>query len=295
MFILLSTATHHRSGGDTTVNGSLESWIGKQERSRDFLSHSLVRRIAVTFGDEVPVTHSTLPHLWHWAFFQEPVGPELLGIDGHPARGMFLPPIENFNRMWAGGRLSFIEPLRIDQHAERCSVITAVKQKQGRTGKLYFVTVEHTYSQAGILCIREEQDIVYREPTSPKSSDSDQAPTMDWQDSVHPSSTMLFRYSAVTFNGHRIHYDAPYAMEQEGYPGLVVHGPMIATLLLRGFTRQYPTRIPRYFSYRGVRPLIADTDFRIGGIDQGEQCSTLHAFNDKGIAHQAEVHYKENN
>lgn len=276
------------------MNTPLESWIGKQEHSRDFLSLSLVRRIAATFGDDAPDSESALPHLWHWAFFQQPVGPEFLGVDGHPARGMFLPPIKNFNRMWAGGKLSFIEPLRIDQPAERCSSITAINTKQGRSGKLYFVTVEHSYSQAGTLCIRESQDIVYREPSMPRSIDGDPTPRLDWQESIHPSSTMLFRYSAVTFNAHRIHYDAPYAMEHEGYPGLVVHGPLIATLLMRGFTRQFPTRIPDYLSYRGVRPLIADAGFSIGGTDKEAQRSVLHAFNDKGIAHQAEIHYKEN-
>lgn len=275
------------------ADASLDCWVGKQELSKDFISSSITRRIAVTFGELAPQPGTPLPPLWHWAFFQEPVEPSQLGVDGHPARGLFLPPIEGRNRMWAGGRVSFLEPLRVDEPAQRRSTITSVKEKQGKTGALLFVTVEHVYSQNDVVCVREEQDIVYRSPSPPKLESSASLPPLDWQDSVHPSSVMLFRYSAVTFNGHRIHYDHPYATEQEGYPGLVVHGPMIATLLLRSFTRRFPDRTPRYFAYRGLRPLIADTDFQVGGAEQDDQQCELWAFNDKGPAHQADIYYKE--
>ncbi|QEM82976.2 FAS1-like dehydratase domain-containing protein [Halomonas binhaiensis] len=271
----------------------IDSWVGNQEVSRDVIASTLVYRIATTFCEESPRPGEALPHLWHWAFFQEPVVESQLGDDGHPARGLFLPPIEGRNRMWAGGRVNFLEPLRVDAPAERRSTITNVQEKQGRNGDLLFVTVEHTYVQNDILCIREEQDIVYREPSPPKLRSTLPVPSTSWQDNIQPSPVMLFRYSAVTFNGHRIHYDQPYVTEREGYPGLVVHGPMIATLLLRSFTRRHPDKIPRYFSYRGLRPLFANTGFHIGGVERTDQQFSLWAFNDDGPAHQAEIQYQE--
>lgn len=271
----------------------IDSWVGNQEVSRDVISSTLVHRIATTFGETSPQPGEALPHLWHWAFFQEPVVEAQLGNDGHPARGRFLPPIDGRNRMWAGGRVNFLEPLHVEAPAERRSTITKVQEKHGASGALLFVTVEHTYVQNGTLCIREEQDIVYREPNSPTLKSTLPVPETSWQDNVQPSPVMLFRYSAVTFNGHRIHYDHPYATEHEGYPGLVVHGPMIATLLLRSFTRRHPDKIPRYFSYRGLRPLFAGADFQVGGIALPDQQVSLWAFNGDGPAHQAEIQYQE--
>ena len=271
----------------------IDSWVGNQEVSRDVISSNLVHRIAITFGETSPQPGEALPHLWHWAFFQEPVVEAQLGSDGHPARGLFLPPIEGRNRMWAGGRVNFLEPLRVEAPAECRSTITKVQEKHGASGALLFVTVEHTYVQNGTLCIREEQDIVYREPSPPKLKSTLPVPEASWQDNIQPSPVMLFRYSAVTFNGHRIHYDHPYVTEHEGYPGLVVHGPMIATLLLRSFTRRHPDKIPRYFSYRGLRPLFANTGFHIGGVELTDQQFSLWAFNDDGPAHQAEIQYQE--
>lgn len=277
------------------MSGDLYShWVGRQDHSRDDLSPSMVKRIAITFGEACPDAGEALPHLWHWAFFQEPVFESKLGLDGHPAHGIFLPPVEGRNRMWAGGRVRFTQPLRVGEAAERRSTIAAVKEKQGKTGALLFVTVEHCYFQGDVLCLTEEQDIVYREPSPPKLENTTPLPELVWDETFHPSPVMLFRYSAVTFNGHRIHYDVPYATEQEGYPGLVVHGPMIATLMLRSFIRQYPQRIPQYLAYRGLRPLITDTSFQVGGHEQGNQRCALWAFNDKGPAHQAEIEYKEN-
>lgn len=269
-------------------------WIGKQEEKQDVISLSLVARIATLFNEACPQEGQPLPYLWHWAFFQDPVVEAELGLDGHPARGRFLPPAEDKNRMWAGGRVSFHQPLIVGNPATCRSTILAVEEKQGKTGALLFVTVEHQYFQGDTLCVSEEQDIVYREPSPPKLENSGVLPTLAWQEMVHPTPVMLFRYSAVTFNGHRIHYDYPYATEQEGYPGLVVHGPMIATLILRSVTRQYPHRNPASFAYRGLRPLIADTPFYIGGHVDDDQHCTVWAFNDKGPAHQAEIKYKEN-
>lgn len=195
--------------------------------------------------------------------------------------------------MWAGSRVHFLQPLRVEEYAQRQSTILSIEEKQGKTGDLLFVTVQHEYLQCGVTCVKEEQDIVYRAPVPPKLKSSMGVSSMDWQDAVYPSSVLLFRYSAVTFNSHRIHYDYSYATEQEGYPGLVVHGPMIATLLLRSFTQRFPHRVPELFSFRGIRPLIADKEFLVGGVEnEGQSCSLL-AFNDDGPAHQADIQYKE--
>lgn len=271
----------------------LSRWIGNQEVRYDLISAQLTKRIASIFNENCPQEGQPLPYLWHWAFFQEPLIENRLGKDGHPARGIFLPAAEGRNRMWAGGRVHFCQPLIVGKLAECRSTIKAIKEKQGKTGLLLFVTVEHQYFQEEELCIREEQDIVYREPSPPKLENSTSLPPLSWNETVNPSPVMLFRYSAVTFNGHRIHYDRPYATEEEGYPGLVVHGPMIATLILQSFIKHHPHFMPTTFSYRGLRPLIADTPFHIGGHLHGEHHCTVWAFNEKGPAHQAEIEYKE--
>ncbi|KAG1186039.1 hypothetical protein G6F35_014738 [Rhizopus arrhizus] len=180
-----------------------------------------------------------------------------LGTDGHPSRGGFLPPAQDRNRMWAGGRVEFRQPLKVGVPAERVSTVAEVKEKTGRTGALLFVTVRHEYHQAGEIVILEEQDIVYRQPSPPKLAGSEPAPQAQWRDTVNPTSVLLFRYSAVTFNGHRIHYDHPYVTGTEGYPGLVVHGPLIATEMVAAFTRAHPKARLTHLSYRGLRPLIS--------------------------------------
>lgn len=275
-----------------TVSASptdFSAWIGRTEEAHDVLSRNLVKRIAATFGETTPADGEPLPPLWQWCFFQEPVFETLLGGDGHPARGGFLPPADTRNRMWAGGRVEFIEPLRVGADAHRLSTLLQIEEKHGRTGSLLFVTVRHDYSQQGQLCVREEQDIVYRDPNPPKLN-SDAAPEPgDWSETIVPTPTLLFRYSAVTFNGHRIHYDYPYATGTEGYPDLVVHGPMIATLNLRAFIRANPGKRVRHFAYRGVRPLNVPTPFQVGGrlVEAGK--AQLWAGNAAGVAQSAEV------
>ncbi|AZD79139.1 FAS1-like dehydratase domain-containing protein [Pseudomonas chlororaphis] len=265
------------------------AWIGRSQQARDLLSDNLLKRIAATFGEPVPAHGEALPPLWQWCFFQEPLAESVLGGDGHPARGGFLPPAANRNRMWAGGRLEFFEPLRAGFAADCVSTISQVEEKTGRTGALLFVTVRHEYSQDGRLAIREEQDIVYREPTPPKQASGEPLIQGDWRDPVNPSPTLLFRYSAVTFNGHRIHYDFPYVTETEGYPGLVVHGPLIATLSLRAFCRAHPGARLRRFVYRGLRPLIAPQPFEVGGRIVRPGVAELWAGNDAGLAQRGEV------
>ncbi|MBD7978494.1 FAS1-like dehydratase domain-containing protein [Serpens gallinarum] len=273
------------------TDSAFTAWIGRGEEAHDQLSRNLIKRIAATFGEPNPAHGSPLPPLWQWCFFQEPVAESGLGADGHPARGGFLPPADNRNRMWAGGRVEFFEPLKVGGEATRVSTIKHIEEKHGRTGALLFVTVQHDYLQDGVLAIREEQDIVYREPTPPKLTSGEALPTGDWSEPVEPTPTLLFRYSAVTFNGHRIHYDWPYVTETEGYPGLVVHGPLIATLNLRAFCRANPEARVKRFAYRGVRPLIAPQTFETGGRIVAPGKAELWAGNADGIAQKAEVEF----
>ncbi|MBA1246280.1 FAS1-like dehydratase domain-containing protein [Pseudomonas luteola] len=271
----------------------LNRWVGRVEETCDQLSSNLLKRIAATFGEETPAHGEALPLLWQWCFFQEPLPEPALGKDGHPARGGFLPPADNRNRMWAGGRLEFREPLRVGGEASRISTIKQIEEKAGRTGKLLFVTVQHEYVQNGQVCICEEQDIVYREPNPPKAGGSEPSPKGQWGETVTPTPTLLFRYSAVTFNGHRIHYDYPYATETEGYAGLVVHGPLIATLTLRAFARAHPEARIRRFAYRGVRPLVLPSPLELTGCIQTAGKAQLWAGNEQGVVQQAEVEFDD--
>ncbi|KAB5624546.1 transposase [Pseudomonas putida] len=273
----------------STSPTDFSAWIGRTEEAWDVLSRNLVKRIAATFGEAAPGHGDALPHLWTWCFFQEPLPESQLGSDGHPARGGFLPPADNRNRMWAGGRVEFIAPLKVGGEAHRLSTILHIEEKHGRTGALLFVTVRHDYSQDGRLCVREEQDIVYREPNPPKPGSGTPSEAGEWSETITPTPTLLFRYSAITFNGHRIHYDHPYVTETEGYPGLVVHGPMIATLNLRAFVRAHPDKPVRHFAYRGVRPLTLPAAFQVSGCIEAPGKARLWAGNADGTAQSAEV------
>lgn len=271
----------------------LSARIGRRQESQDRISFNLVKRIAATLGEVAPQPGEPLPPLWHWAFFQEPVAASELGPDGHPALGGFLPPAHNRNRMWAGSRIKFYQPLKVEAEVTCVSTILNVEEKHGRTGSLLFVTVRHEYFQDGQRALQDEQDIVYREPTPPKLSGTEALPEGQWQEHIQPDATLLFRYSAVTFNGHRIHYDWPYVTGTEGYPGLVVHGPLIATLNLRAFTKAHPTARLKRFTFRGVRPLISPQPFEVGGrlIDSGK--AQVWAGNKDGTAQIGEVEFSE--
>ncbi|EPL08817.1 MaoC family dehydratase N-terminal domain-containing protein [Pseudomonas sp. CF161] len=274
-------------------NSNFSAWIGRRQETHDRISHTLVKRIATTLGEPTPGPGDALPPLWHWAFFQEPVPANELGRDGHPALGGFLPPAHNRNRMWAGSRIEFYQPLRVEAQATCVSTLLSVEEKLGRSGSLLFVTVRHEYFQDGQPALRDDQDIVYREPTPPRLSTAQRLPEGQWQESVEPTPTLLFRYSAVTFNGHRIHYDWPYVTETEGYPGLVVHGPLIATLSLRAFTRAQPNARLQRFTFRGVRPLIAPQTFQVGGCLTGSGQAQVWAGNEDGVAQLGEIQFSQ--
>jgi itaconyl-CoA hydratase/mesaconyl-C4 CoA hydratase len=270
----------------------LSAWLGKQQTVVDRMDPGHAARIAVTLGDPIPDVGMKLSPLWHWAFFLETVPIAQTGLDGHPARGSFLPPADNRNRMWAGGRVSFDGALEVGVEARKTSTVTAIQEKKGRTGSLLFVTVKHDIEQNGKLVVSEEQDIVYREPSPPKLQGTEPAPASQWSELVDPSPVLLFRYSAVTFNSHRIHYDHPYVTQTEGYPGLVIHGPLIATMMCRAFAHAHPKASLKHLAYRGLRPLIAPKVFSVAGavVAQGE--AKLWAEQDSTLAHQAELRFE---
>ncbi|MFZ4534810.1 acyl-CoA dehydrogenase [Propionivibrio sp.] len=259
---------------DTTTDFS--QWIGRREITEDDLSLTPALAAAATLDDTV--THfgkgSALPPLWHWFYFLPRAPQTQLDVDGHPQRGGFMPPIPYPRRMFAGARMRFHRPLVICQPARREAEIRDIRQKSGRSGSLAFVSVLCSYYQDGQLCIEEEQDIVYREPgpavACPQVIDWPPAPQGAWSRIVMPDPKLLFRFSALTFNAHRIHYDRPYATGEEGYPGLVVHGPLTAVLLME-LVRQHEQRPVKGFSFRGLAPLFDLAPFRlVGSADNGQ-------------------------
>jgi 3-methylfumaryl-CoA hydratase len=212
--------------------------------------------------------------LWHWLYFLPQAPQSQIGPDGHPLRGGFLPPVPLPRRMWAGGRLQWqSNPLRVGDAAQKHSRIASVKHKAGRTGDLLFVEVEHAFSNAQGLCLTETHDIVYRAaavPGAPEVPPTAAEIGAPWQREFVPDPVSLFRYSALTFNGHRIHYDRSYVTQEEGYPGLIVHGPLIATLLVDLVRRQVPGARLASFQFRAVRPTFDLHPFRLNGRPSGD-------------------------
>jgi 3-methylfumaryl-CoA hydratase len=244
--------------------GDFSDWVGRERLVRDVLTLERARKLAATLdADPAALSEgSALPPGWHWIYFHEAVRRAALAEDGHEKRGDFLPPVPLPRRMWAGGRLRFQRPLRIGDEVSRVSRIVSVKEKEGRTGPLAFVTVEHTLSDATGAALVEEQDIVYLgRPTGDAGTRPGAGPRpdtpADWTSTFEADEVTLFRFSALTFNGHRIHYDRPYATDVEGYAGLVVHGPLLALVMLgtaagwagdgHGVER---------FEYRSLQPLF---------------------------------------
>ncbi|OPK06652.1 MULTISPECIES: MaoC family dehydratase N-terminal domain-containing protein [Pseudomonas] len=267
------------------------NWVGRTQVRNDQFSLPLVRRIAAMFNVPAPTDGQELPWLWHWCFFDDCAEQHQLGHDGHPTLGEFMPPAHGRNRMWAGSRVEFIHPLRVGACARRHTTIKHIEEKKGRTGSLLFVTLAHDLWQDEQLCISEEQDIVYREPNPPKLSAGEPLPETQWSENISPDPLLLFRYSAVTFNAHRIHFDWPYVTGTEGYPGLVVHGPLTATLNLAAFVQANPLARVRQFSFRGIRPLIAPARFKVGGHHSRHGFADLWAGDETGISQHASVEF----
>ncbi len=246
------------------------TWIGREEQGADVVTPELVKRFRATLdlspGDAQP--GDVAPPAIHWCLAPAAPATAALGPDGHPRRGGFLPPIALPRRMWAGGRLAFGAPIRIGDAVRRLSRIEDVTSKEGRTGSLCFVTVRHLLSVADATVIDERQDIVYRgleAETRDASRDASAGPAPEprWSKSVVAGEVMLFRYSALTFNGHRIHYDRRYGLEQEGYPGLVVHGPLQATWLLHYAADLHDKKRPKNFEFRSTAPLFEGAALRL--------------------------------
>jgi 3-methylfumaryl-CoA hydratase len=248
----------------------LRQWIGRTERQTDEFTPSAVAAMGATLDrrDPEPLMGFDVPALWHWMLFKPAVRQGELGIDGHPARGSFLPPVPLPRRMWAGGRLEFHHALQVGEEVSRTSRIADVSAKEGKSGSLVFLTVRHEVHNARGLALTEDQDIVYRSESSARDGERAVRPAPAGQEfsrEIVPDPVLLFRYSALTFNAHRIHYDRAYARETEGYPGLVVHGPLLATLLLDLVSRQRPDAQVRRFSFKAVSPLFDLEPFTLCG------------------------------
>ena len=257
-----------------TETPDLAAWIGREEEAHDVVTAESVARMAATLDwHESPGLGDELPACWHWMYFVDVVPTGELAEEGHVARGDFLPPVPLPRRMWAGGRLSFRQPIRVGEAIFRRSEIADIKRKRGRSGDLAFVTVRHEISGPDGVAVEEEHDIVYREAPSgdaPRQTPPSAPDDARWRRTVSPGPVLLFRYSALTFNAHRIHFDLDYATRVDGYPGLVVHGPLIATLLLDLVRREAPDRRLAGFDYRGVSPLFAGADFTVNGRPDGD-------------------------
>jgi 3-methylfumaryl-CoA hydratase len=250
----------------------LQTWVGKTETVVDTVTAAPVSGLSATLDrdDPLPMPGAALPPLWHWLYFLPQQRQSLLGPDGHALRGGFLPPVPLPRRMWAGGRLQWLatNPLAVGDAVKRVSRIESVTHKAGRAGDLLFVLVKHEVHNAQGLALTEEHDIVYRaaaqtgDPVPPPIPAEQGAA---WQRDVTPDDVLLFRYSALTFNGHRIHYDRKYVTEVEGYPGLIVHGPLIATLLVDLLRRNAPGAFIQSFNFKAVRPTFDLHPFRLNG------------------------------
>jgi 3-methylfumaryl-CoA hydratase len=259
-----------------TNDADLRAWVGRSETINDTIGATPVVALTATLDHPAaPVPAGTaLPPLWHWLYFLPMHRQSEIGADGHAKRGGFLPPVPLPRRMWAGSQFEFRAPVRVGDAVSRTSTIDDVTTKEGRTGRLVFVKVRHELRCNGAAdpAIIEFHDIVYREAQRQDDvAPSPQAAATDapWQREIVPDDVLLFRYSALTFNGHRIHYDRKYVTEVEGYPGLIVHGPLIATMLMDLLHRNAPDVEVATFRFKAVRPTFDLHPFRVNGLRDG--------------------------
>jgi 3-methylfumaryl-CoA hydratase len=273
-------------------------WGGKTEVSYDIIDPALAERLRTTLLriEQTPAT-GVLPTLGHWCYFQSPAPADLLGEDGHPQRGGFLPPIALPRRMWAGGSLEFLSPIPIGATLSRHSTIGSIQAKEGRSGKLVFVSITHDYWQEETKLITERQDLVFREAAikgntaSTKSKTtilppSEKTPAPLHSQTLRGDTVTLFRFSALTFNSHRIHYDRDYAVQVEGYSGLVVHGPLLATQLAQFAEQHFANggRSLRHFDFKAVSPVIDTQHYTLCTGSEGEDgCVPLWIVKDDGV------------
>jgi 3-methylfumaryl-CoA hydratase len=257
----------------------LRQWIGRTQDASDMITAQLVKGLRATLFMDIgsPVNGDAVPLTTHWCLTQ-PVAPmSELGSDGHPARGGFLPPVPLPRRMWAGGLLEFFDPLQVGDDVTRTSEIKDVTMKTSSSGVLCFVAVEHIITTKRGMAIRERHDIVYRDVTLAEKSKPHSAPApapaAQHRETHVADPVLLFRYSALTFNGHRIHYDRDYATKVEGYPGLIFHGPLQAALMTELAAKLRGGKTPKTFSYRGVQPLFDGGEFSVNANDSANDMS----------------------
>jgi 3-methylfumaryl-CoA hydratase len=272
------------------VDHDWKPWVGRTQTAEDLITPSRVAAWHATLdhATEAPRAGDAAPLGFHWTLAPQVARESELGPDGHAKRGGFLPPVPLPRRLWAGSRVTFHRPLRVGERVERASVIQSVEEKKGRESALVVVTVRHRFGTDAGVAIEEEQDLVYREPApaTPHAVERrEDVAGMDptWRHTVRPTETLLFRFSALTFNTHRIHYDRRYATHVEGYAGLVVHGPLIATLLLDLLqTHVAPERIRR-FHFKAMRPTFDTSDFLVfGAPGDGDDCFKLWSTDNDG-------------
>lgn len=276
----------------TPLASYVESWHPEPATDEDDLPPGPAAALSALLDLPDPATRSgdPLPPLWQWLHFLNWPAQHELGPDGHLREARFLPPVPDRQRMFAGGRCEITEPLRLGEPAERVSSLHTITPKQGRTGELLFVTERQEFRQGGRLCLVEEQDIVYRSGRSagqrPAALDDQSVPTAEgpWRLRLQPDPRLLFRFSALTANAHRIHYDSPYCREVEGYPGLVVHGPLLALLMLELVRRGAPQRQVRSLSYRLHRPVFAGEHLVADGTFTGGRARS-HVATHREAAH----------
>jgi 3-methylfumaryl-CoA hydratase len=254
----------------TTEMSDLRRWIGRTAEAEGLVTAANADVLAATLDRDDPpyAAGDEIPPGWHWYYFPERVKLSETAADGHARRGAFMPPVPLPRRMWAANKQTYHRPLHIGETVRRVSTLVDVSPKEGKSGALCFVTAKHEVFGESGLATTEEQTTVYRGPADPKAPPAAaQAPPGKavWRRTVHPSPVLLFRYSAVTMNSHRIHYDRDYTTKVEGYPGLLVHGPLIMTLLLDLFRRELPRARLASFAARAVAPLYDGAAFEVQG------------------------------
>ncbi len=264
--------------GNAVEFSRLCEWIGRGETREDVITVAPLVALSglLDRDDPAPMPGDAAPPLAHWLYFLPAYRISEAGPDGHALKGSFMPPVPLPRRMWAGSRLEFLRPLAVGAEVKRVSTIKDVTMKEGRSGALVFVTVRHEVSDAKGVVLTDEHDIVYRGESALGAKDTP-APTGEtWRRRIDPDPVLLFRYSAVTFNSHRIHYDQPYTTKVEGYPGLVVHGPLIATLLVDLLRRSQPGARLKSYDFRAMKPLFDTAAFETCGLpDTGGGCAKL--------------------
>lgn len=270
------------------MSHDLADWIGRTETSEDVASRRAVARLAATLDQPLAtddLDDARLSPTGHWLQFTPSTRHSELGDDGHPRLGGFMPPLDLPRRMWAGSAIEYFSPIRVGQGLRRTTTIESITPKEGASGRLCFVVLRHDILADGVHALTDRHTIVYREavtvdaaagsPRRPPRTGSPAPEGWEWSATYSPDERTLFRYSALTFNSHRIHYDLPYATEVEGYPGLVVHGPLLATYVVSSFRQQHPDAEIARFAFTARSPVFAGEQLHVVGNSTGSGTEEL--------------------